>query len=63
MEFLSGFEKFSGELQDAIQSLSGGIELKKLGDEYQIDSRVTTYHDIVKDHPEIVNHFEGVRNH
>jgi len=34
MEFQSGLIKFTGELQDAIKSLTGGIELRKLGEEY-----------------------------
>ncbi|CAD7960877.1 unnamed protein product [Amoebophrya sp. A25] len=58
LEFCTGFGKFTAELTDAIKSLSGGIELKKLDSEFQIDPRVTTYHDIVKEHPEIVTHFE-----
>ncbi|CAD7937236.1 unnamed protein product [Amoebophrya sp. A120] len=59
-EFSSTFTKFTSELTEAIKSLSGGIELKKLDPQYQIDPRVTTYHDIVKEHPDIVTHFEQV---
>eukprot|EP00392_Amoebophrya_sp_AT5.2_P000467 g468.t1 len=60
LEFSQSFAKFTTELTDAIKSLSGGIELKKLDAQYQIDPRVTTYHDIVKEHPDIVSHFEQV---
>jgi hypothetical protein len=59
-EFQNCFEKFTGDLGDAIKSLSGGIELQRLADEWRIDSKVTSYHDVVKDHPEIVSHFEQV---
>ena len=59
-EFTTGFGKFSLELNEAIRGLTGGIELKKLDGEYDLDPRVTTYHDIVKGHPEIVTHFETV---
>eukprot|EP00397_Hematodinium_sp_SG-2012_P000031 GEMP01000031.1.p1 GENE.GEMP01000031.1~~GEMP01000031.1.p1 ORF type:complete len:4639 (+),score=1050.01 GEMP01000031.1:391-14307(+) len=58
-EFQVGFEKFTLELADAIKSLSGGIELRKLSESHQIDARMV-YHDIVKDRPEVVTEFESL---
>ena len=41
------FDKFSGELSEAISSLSGGIELKSIDPQYEIDPRTAASHDIV----------------
>lgn len=59
-QFLDGFDKFSGELGEAISSLSGGIELKSIDPQYEIDPRTAASHDIVKENPEIVQHFESL---
>jgi dynein heavy chain len=57
-EFLVGFERFSGELSEAIKSLSGGIELRALENKYDVDPRTMAAHDIVREHPEVVQQFE-----
>ena len=41
------FDKFSGELSEAISSLSGGIELKSIDPQYDLDPRTVASHDIV----------------
>lgn len=53
-----GFERFSGELSEAIKSLSGGIELRALENKYDVDPRTMAAHDIVREHPEVVQQFE-----
>jgi len=58
-EFRSGMEKFSTELSDGIRSLSSGIELPSLPPS-DIDLRTTSYNDIAKDHPEIVQECERI---
>lgn len=59
-DFKTGFEKFTIELSQGIQSLTGSIELKKLNKDFGIDSTSTSYHDIVKDQPEAVQAFESL---
>jgi dynein heavy chain len=59
-DFKTGFEKFTIELSQGIQSLTGSIELKKLSKDFGIDSSSTSYHDIVKDQPEAVQAFESL---
>jgi dynein heavy chain len=61
-EFLDGFDKFSGELSEAVSSLSGGITLKSMDPQYEasIDQRSLASTDAVRDNPEIVQHFESL---
>ena len=58
-DFVSGLEKFSDELTEAISSLSGGVELRKPDKEFEMeykqDSRTMVFQD-----DKIMNHFEGL---
>ena len=59
-QFIDGFDKFAGELSEAISSLSGGITLTSMDPQYAVDQRAAASTDIVKENPEIVQHFESL---
>eukprot|EP00820_Chromera_velia_P029268 Cvel_12266.t1-p1 / transcript=Cvel_12266.t1 / gene=Cvel_12266 / organism=Chromera_velia_CCMP2878 / gene_product=Dynein gamma chain, flagellar outer arm, putative / transcript_product=Dynein gamma chain, flagellar outer arm, putative / location=Cvel_scaffold794:55107-67642(+) / protein_length=1727 / sequence_SO=supercontig / SO=protein_coding / is_pseudo=false len=60
-EFLTSFEKFCGDLSEAIQSLSGGIELRKLRDTYKNNPDIVAqnFHAAAQN-SDLVSHFEDL---
>jgi dynein heavy chain len=57
-DFVGSFEKFTLELSEAIRALSGGIVLNKSKLQRPLpDPKSTSYQDLIKDDPEIVNDF------
>lgn len=56
-EFKTTFEKFTIELSQGIQSLSGGIDLPS-PEPTEVDLRNQTLNDVAKDHPELVTKYE-----
>ncbi|CAJ1345300.1 unnamed protein product [Effrenium voratum] len=55
-EFKTTFEKFTIELSQGIQSLSGGIDLPS-PEPTEVDLRNQTLNDVAKDHPELVTKY------
>lgn len=57
LRFKTTFEKFTIELSQGIQSLSGGIDLPS-PEPTDVDLRNQTLNDVAKDHPELVTKYE-----
>eukprot|EP00931_Biecheleriopsis_adriatica_P081368 TRINITY_DN5469_c0_g1_i1.p1 TRINITY_DN5469_c0_g1~~TRINITY_DN5469_c0_g1_i1.p1 ORF type:complete len:4656 (-),score=1282.68 TRINITY_DN5469_c0_g1_i1:88-14055(-) len=56
-EFKQTLDKFTLELSQGVQSLSGGIDLPS-PEPTDVDLRSLSYNDIAKDHPELVTKYE-----